>query len=277
MTEHETIETMEQTAGELLARARNERNLSVADAAGKLRIAPRQIEALEANDYARLPGHTIARGFVRNYARLLQLDPESVLAAFEKHVPKESDARITLPDQNVQFSESGIGHHNRNVLWLTLGILLLTALGYLLWRWDAFFPPGVKTSSPAIAPIVTFAKVEAQPDAAPFVVAPEAGEAVATAPSNGVVLPAEVTQVSIAEHVVHLAFASPARVEVRDHTGKVIWLKNNPAGTEQDITATPPLSFTISNAAKVKMTYNGEAFDLTPHMKGNMARFKLER
>lgn len=277
MNEHETIETTEQTAGELLARARHERNLSVADAAGKLRIAPRQIEALEANDYARLPGHTIARGFVRNYARLLQLDAESVLAAFEKHVPKESGARITLPDQNVQFSESGIGHHNRNVLWLTLGILLLTVLGYLLWRWDAFFPAAVKTSSPAIAPAVTLAKFEAQPAAVPVVVAPEAGQAVATAASNGVALPADVTQARIAEHVVHLAFGSPARVEVRDQTGKVIWLKNNPAGTEQNITATPPLTFTISNAAKVKMTYNGDAFDLAPHTQGSIARFKLER
>ena len=270
MTEHETIETTEQTAGELLARARNERNLSVIDAAGKLRIAPRQMEA---NDYARLPGHTIARGFVRNYARLLQLDPENVLAAFEKHVPKESDARITLPDQNVQFSESGIGHHNRNVLGLTLGILLLTALGYLVWRWDALFSPAAKTSAPA----VTLPKVEDQPAMAPVIVAPEAGAAGAVAPSNGVALPAEVTQVNIAEHVVHLAFDGPARVEVRDQTGKVIWVKNNLAGTEQDITAAPPLSFMIANAAKVKMTYNGDAFDLAPHIRGNMARFKLER
>jgi cytoskeleton protein RodZ len=276
MSEHETIETTEQTAGELLARARNERNLSVIDAAGKLRIAPRQIEALEANDYARLPGHTIARGFVRNYARLLQLDPENVLAVFEKHVPKQNDARITLPDQNVQFSESGIGHHNRNVLWLTLGILLLTALGYLLWRWDVFFPPAVKTSSPA--PIVTVAKVEAQPAVAPVVITPtEAGAAAVAAPSNGVALPAEMTQATIAEHVIHLAFDGPARVEVRDQTGKVIWVKNNLAGTEQDITAAPPLSFSIANPAKVKMTYNGDAFDLTPHIQGNMARFKLER
>ncbi len=128
MTDQEVVESKPLTAGARLAQARAERGLSVVDAAGKLRIAPRQIEALEADDYARLPGHTIARGFVRNYARLLQLDAESVLAAFEQHVPKEADARISLPDQKVQFSESGNSHHNRVVLWATLGIFFLLRL-----------------------------------------------------------------------------------------------------------------------------------------------------
>ena len=275
MSEYETTEVAERTAGEWLADGRKEKNLSVADVASKLRIAPRQIEALEADDYARLPGHTIARGFVRNYARLLQLDPESVLAAFEKHSPKEVDARITLPDQNVQFSESSNGHYNRLVLWLSLGILLLTGLGYAVWRWEASTAPQVKIETPAVAPAGQAApKVEVAPAPTPST-AVEAAPVVAVPPSPPAV--AENPPTAVADHVVHLAFDGDAWVEVRDQAGKVILKKNHLSGTEQDITAPPPLSFTIGNAAKVKMTYNGDAFDLTPHLQGTVARFRLER
>lgn len=273
MTDQETIETKPLTAGARLAQARHERGLSVADAAAKLRIAPRQIEALEADDYARLPGHTIARGFVRNYARLLQLEPESVLAAFEQHVPKEADTRISLPDQKVQFSESGNSRHNRVVLWATLGIFLVTAIGYLLWRMEGGLSKGAAVTAPAAsANLPPSAAVAAPPlviDAA-AVLSP-GSPAPALAPATTPVL------AGIAEHVVHLAFEGEAWVEIRDQSGKVVWLKNNLPGTEQDVTAAPPLSFKIGNAAKVKMTYNGDAFDLTPHIQGSMARFKLER
>ena len=150
MTEQDPSESSTQTAGEQLAQKRKERNLSVADVAAKLRIAPRQIEAMEADDFDRLPGHTIARGFVRNYARFLLLDPESVLEAFEKQTTNKVASRITLRDQNVQFSESGIGHRNRPMLRLTLGLLILTGLAYAAWRWEGNFGPSAKQATPAI-------------------------------------------------------------------------------------------------------------------------------
>ncbi len=266
MTEQLAPETTEQTSGARLAQARKERNLSVADVAAKLRIGPRQIEALEADDYERLPGHTIARGFVRNYARLLQLNPETVLEAFEKHAPKEINTRISLPDQKVQFSEAGNGHRNRSVLWLTLGILLLTALGYGLWRWEV--------SNTGIAPPVVNAPATVPPMAKVDIpVAP----VVVPTPVASPTLPVPAMPASIADHVVHLVFAASAWVEVSDASGKVVWQKTNAAGSEVDITLAPPLSFIIGNAAQVKMTYNGDVFDLTPHIQGSIARFKLER
>ena len=276
MTEQDPSESSTQTAGEQLAQKRKERNLSVADVAAKLRIAPRQIEAMEADDFDRLPGHTIARGFVRNYARFLLLDPESVLEAFEKQTTNKVASRITLRDQNVQFSESGIGHRNRPMLRLTLGLLILTGLAYAAWRWEGNFGPSAKQATPATtanSPTPNLA-VQSLP-----VVTSSAPIAPPTPGALGVAVPESATLApsNIAEHVVHLAFEGASRVEVRDQSGKVVWLKNNPTGTVQDITTPPPLSFTIGNAAKVKMTYNGDAFDLTPHIQGGIARFKIER
>jgi cytoskeleton protein RodZ len=263
------------TSGQRLAQGRKDRNLSVADAAAKLRIAPRQIEALEADDYERLPGHTIARGFVRNYARLLQLNPELVLEAFEKHAPKETNARISLPDQKVQFSEGGNWHPNRRVLWLTLGILVFTALGYGLWRWELLNarPVAPVVNAPVKAPEVANVETPVVPSGSPSLPSPMASAALPTAATPEPTISSAPT----VDHVVHLVFDAPAWVEVRDAEGKVVWQKTNVAGSEADITLAPPLAFTIGNAAKVKMTYNGDAFDLTPHIQGSIARFKLDR
>ncbi|MDO9063656.1 MAG: helix-turn-helix transcriptional regulator, partial [Sulfuricella sp.] len=69
-----------QRAGKVLAEAREKLGLSVVEVARQLRLSPRQIEALEADDHASLPGKTFLRGFLRNYAKLLQLDPDPLLA-----------------------------------------------------------------------------------------------------------------------------------------------------------------------------------------------------
>ena len=68
-----------QTAGALLRSAREAAGLTLGAIAQQLKLAPRQVEALEADDYARLPGRTFVRGFLRNYARCLGLDPNAVL------------------------------------------------------------------------------------------------------------------------------------------------------------------------------------------------------
>ena len=54
--------------------------MSLDQVAQQLKLAPRQVRALEEQDFAHLPGRTFTRGFVRNYARLLNLDAGGLLA-----------------------------------------------------------------------------------------------------------------------------------------------------------------------------------------------------
>jgi cytoskeleton protein RodZ len=59
----------------MLRETREARGLTIAEVAQHLKLTPRQVEAMEAGDLAHLPGPAFARGFVRNYARFLHLDP----------------------------------------------------------------------------------------------------------------------------------------------------------------------------------------------------------
>jgi cytoskeleton protein RodZ len=70
-----------QAAGAMLAQAREKAGFSIDYVALQLKLAPRQVRALESGDYAALPGRAFVRGFVRNYARLLDIDAQSVLGA----------------------------------------------------------------------------------------------------------------------------------------------------------------------------------------------------
>src|SRR5215468_7626654 len=66
--------------GARLRAAREAAGMSLDQVAQQLKLAPRQVKALEEEDFAHLPGRTFTRGFMRNYARLLNLDPEDLLA-----------------------------------------------------------------------------------------------------------------------------------------------------------------------------------------------------
>ena len=69
------------TTGQQLRQAREERGLSVAQVAKATHIRPHYIEALEADNFTFLPSMTHGRGFVRAYARYLNINPAPMLDA----------------------------------------------------------------------------------------------------------------------------------------------------------------------------------------------------
>ncbi|MCS7055871.1 MAG: helix-turn-helix domain-containing protein [Thermoflexales bacterium] len=66
--------------------ARNARGITLDQAEQATRIRRRYLEAIEAGDFAQLPDGPPGRGFVRNYARYLGLDPEAAIKLFEAEV-----------------------------------------------------------------------------------------------------------------------------------------------------------------------------------------------
>lgn len=84
----ETASVDVMSPGARLAAERQAHGLTIEQVASQLNLAPRQIAALEADNYAALPGMVIARGFLRAYAKLLKVDPTPLLAVLvEKNSP----------------------------------------------------------------------------------------------------------------------------------------------------------------------------------------------
>ena len=72
------------SVGETLRRERLRRKVELASIAAELKISSRMLEAIETDDYGKLPGGVFAKSFVRQYANLLGLDADEVAAQFEQ-------------------------------------------------------------------------------------------------------------------------------------------------------------------------------------------------
>ena len=66
--------------GETLRRERQKRDLELDQVSHELKIAPRFLRAIEEERFDRLPGGVFAKSFVRQYARMLDLDEEEAAA-----------------------------------------------------------------------------------------------------------------------------------------------------------------------------------------------------
>jgi cytoskeleton protein RodZ len=122
-----------ESVGQLLRKARLNRGLSVEDVARQLRLSVRQITALEEDDYSKLVSNTFLRGFVRNYAKLLQMDASPLLQQLEQLVPPAPAQTISYQIEGIPFP-SNRKQGARSFLIVGGAILALVLLIYEIYR-----------------------------------------------------------------------------------------------------------------------------------------------
>ena len=79
---NEKEDRLEETLGSLLKRTRKSRHLTLAEAAESTRIHILSLQALEEDDFDKLPAEVFVRGFIKLYSKYLDLDPQETLAHF---------------------------------------------------------------------------------------------------------------------------------------------------------------------------------------------------
>jgi len=150
--------------GELLRSAREARGISLEQAEEATRIRKAYLEALEAEDFARMPAQVYVRGFLRNYALYLGLDPEEVLA-LRGALPEEPEG-LSFGEQ---LEEPLVVPSARSLVARILAaVLIIGALGaagwwgYLWYQGSGLFavpsptPTATLTATPVVvAPAVT--------------------------------------------------------------------------------------------------------------------------
>ena len=252
--------------GSILRRAREERGQSIADVVQVIRFSPRQIEALERDDYASLPGSTAVRGLVRNYAKFLKLDAAPLLAQLEPSVPvPEADVR---PPANMGEAEelTMVERVPLRLVATMAGVLIVVLLAYwyatlpadqtaMQQTRDTALPPSVQAPAPAVVPLV-------QPE--PAVVA--TGESAAAGSPPSVPPPGGL----------RVEFDDRSWVEIRDATQKIVFVGEYPAGTRQNVGGKPPFQVWIGKASGVRLFMGERSIDLKPHTREEVARFSLE-
>ena len=142
------------STGRMLREAREKLGLTVAEVAGQIKFAPRQIEALEADDFKQLPEIAFLRGFVRSYAKILRLDAEALLANLPQ--PKAVVAELTTVPATMLFPNAQ-SDRQQNLVWLSAAALLaLVVVGFSYWHFKS--PP--KHAKEAVKEQVTQQSIE---------------------------------------------------------------------------------------------------------------------
>ena len=285
------------TAGSLLTQAREAAGLTLAAVAQQLKLAPRQVKALEEDDFAHLPERTFVRGFVRNYARLLHLDPALVLAALP-----DANITSTLDRPSLAGSSRVMGElpesqpaHRRPTRWaipLALVAIVAVTAAYELTR-PALDTPVSMSANPAIGSGAASATAPAAP-AAPTdpsvtplpnpLLAPLRAQssAVGPVPKTNAASPAasDTPPVAFAPDGIDaplvLTFRGASWAEVKDRGGAVVLSTIGINGATHSARGSPPFDVWLGNADVVTVTYRGQPVDLAPYTKQNVARLTLQ-
>ena len=274
--------------GARLRAAREAKGWTAQDAGSRLRLMSRQIEAIEAEDFSRLGQPVFARGFVRNYAKLLGLNPDELLdqmTTIKVSRVQETESVPFTPSQEFWKSPWVLG----GIAAVTLAVVVPLGLYWWLTSDEEEAPAVVAERPlppppPPPAPVLEGQQAETavmpaaeQPAAIPDASAPVAPQTAAPATPQAQAAPAVAAPAAAPAPAtdLRLQFDEISWVQVRDSSGQIVHSGLNPAGASVDVAGKAPFYLVVGNAEKVRVLYKGKAIDLKPYTSVNVARLTL--
>jgi len=293
-----------QSVGHLLRKARVMKGMSIEDVSRQLRLSVLQIEAIEKENYEKLPGRTFLRGFIRNYANLVQLDPIPLLQLLPESTPVISTYERT-PFKNKQISFSSNRENSSNNRLTMVIILFATIAGaYFIFSNDIWIKTPETNSVSDVAKVesgtasveiqlplsgtaktTTSSQANQKPDTSDRIDSEKSSEEELDAKTE--TIPATnkpVIQKTEKSTVIpsdsgnlYFKLTGDSWIKVVDGSGASLFEQLKKNGSEQVITGKRPLSIVIGNASAVNLTYNDKVIDIVSYKRQDgTARFTLE-
>ncbi len=268
----ETIaELPKQLPGEILAARREEMRLSIEEVSTRLKLVPRQIAALEANDFAQLPGLATLRGFIRSYAKLLEIAPEPLIAMLANEPDPAIDAivaRRPLPSPGFSGRRYSPPTRHRSAAQRLSGLaaLILVFVGtmaYVVYSNDWVRVPNIDLDSAREA--LRVVSINTDP------------AKVADSSSADTNVPPVVTAPPSPESALQLKANQDAWVEVIAVDGeRKLVSKLMKAGTTELFEITEPVVLVVGNAAGIEAVLRGQSLNLRAAARDNVAKLSLK-
>ena len=280
------------SAGTLLRTARQAQGLHIAALAASIKVSQRKLELLEADRLSELPDATFARALAQTICRSLKIDPSPVLAALPRAPGYRLDAvdgGINTPfrDRPGRHEPVGFSALTSPAVWVTALIAAAAVLVLLMPAdWALSIQSAISSPPPAppaaSAPVVA-AVVEPQPTAAPvnsvLVPTDAASAALAGVAASAVAVESAASAASAAavdEGPLRLKASAQTWVEVVDGQSKVLVSRMLQSGEALALDGVAPFKLKIGNAAGTEVAFRGQAVDLVPSTRDNVARVELK-
>jgi len=280
--------------GKRFSTARGALNFSREEVAKELRLSVDIISALENEDYEHLAVPIYVTGYIRNYARLLKIPVEPLLAAYNQ--VQIENPRIVAA--SIQKPKSSYIHL---LIKVVTGLIILVLLwGIFSWFQSQNFEPSTwfsaQTEAENTEPTILLPEL-AEPDkiplksditikdSSPIVIENIPELAVERDPAPALVVEAtpivvkksaavETTNNAVKKKIL-VTLSADSWVDLQDSSGKRLIYDLLRAGKVRRVSGLPPFRVFLGNAKGVKIKYNGELIDIEQHIRGNLARFRI--
>ncbi|PML55674.1 RodZ domain-containing protein [Vibrio lentus] len=307
-TEHETQTQTKETvapaieAGTLLKNKRESLGLTQKQISDRLKLRVTLIQQIEENQFESDQVATFMRGYIRSYAKYVNLDEKVVLSALHHAGDAQHQEQEMLSFSRKTKTEK----HNNRIMILTWSIFAVIAGISSLWWWqnqqqDTLSQSLANTESSeelvveeSLDPELTSLEVieaeqnTAQPSATEstdelaVVSAAEASENIEQAEQTQDV--AEVTPVAAESETVTpepvanelvMQFSADCWIQVKDAAGKTLSTGIKKAGQTLNLSGTAPYKVILGAPEGVSMTFASEPVDLSGYTSGKVARITL--
>jgi len=286
--------------GERLREAREAQQIALLEIAKELHLDEYKVRALEQNDFEVLGAPVFAKGHLRKYAELVDVDERDILGDYHE-LTRAAGMPPVVGTRRKPGSELSPGP------WIAV-VLILLALAFAYW-WFTSGNAGSTVPAPAatseigsgssggaaapdregvtLPPVANDVPEDSAPEPAgslaPEVAAGDVGGAVAGSESDAspadtdATATAAVVPVIDSERVVlSLSFGEDCWTEVSDATGRRLFFGLGRAGTNIEVDGEPPLSVLLGSADQVEVRVNGGDYQIRPEQRrGRTARLSL--
>lgn len=281
-------------AGELLAKARRAREISLQEIAKDLHLDEPKVRALEQNQFEALGAPVFAKGYLRKYAELVGVAEDDVIADYYRLNRSASAPPL------VTIRARPVGEFNAWPWIGGLAILLVVALGALWW-----FTLGVdwfaeRRGARIEAPVATDDREARDEVAEPVAEEPEEAAGAWPAPAAGPAAVergptpdpggAEAAEETVAQSspeqpasgvvdghlALRLAFSGDCWTEVTDANGRRLYFGLGTNGDEVTVSGEPPLNVLLGDSENVAVFVAGAAYPIPASARrGETARLTL--
>ena len=286
--EHEEI--ISKRPGLILRDARESKSLTENDIALALNLPIYVITSIEADRAVGTRSSVFTRGYIRSYARLMDLDGDPLVDLYdEKNSVKVGLSLSTVGSGNMGTlgSVGAEKHGARQIKWI-LSLIPLLMIG--LWAGRNFVE---ESTDPTLEEsdskeVVTIEEKEKSPsqtndlNKANLSIFPK--EKVITVPEHrdnkgSIDIQSSMHGLKsnelIASDTLLFSFGEDCWVEVQDGSGELIYGDLSRAGSTLEVSGIPPLRVLLGYAHGVSLMHNGSRVALAPHTRNNVASFVL--
>jgi len=278
----------EDSLGSLLKAAREKQGASVADIAGQLHLRPCIVEDLEADNFGEIASATYVKGYVKNYARIVQADKKAIQACLDRQLPQAQAPEM----QSFSRKTTRQARDGRLMFVTYLIAFILLALLVLWWVQKSDTLSDIDLSKPTVEEMADSQLTQAQveptlvEEVEPLISSQAKtptelqSDSVIERGEQAVVIEVESVQPSVDKVVaalssLSLSLSGDCWINVKDAKGDTLINDLKTAGSQLKVSGVEPFKVTLGAPQVVSIELNGKKVSLSDFPSGRVARLTL--